>query len=254
MNYAFKDEDYTHTVDFTVGGNFIYPDYGIYSYKVRDINGTIILSEDNVSLPGKAEEATDGDVIPVDRAIITVPAEYNILSESELFNSRVIEVNFLYEGKAYTIRSSYRIINYCFFTASTKDVRDYYGFNEGELPDEDIDLTEVYLELVQKFGDTFVGCLKSTGVGNFRANRLMVLKGVVKVFPSVKLRVNQEENDGSSKFLRYLNKIDWDKFLQKALDEIEDLENNLTGEDTINYADYTPLYLGSVVDAITGEE
>jgi hypothetical protein len=68
------------------------------------------------------------------------------------------------------------------------------------------------------------------------------------------LRVNQEENDGSSKFLRYLNKIDWDALYADATAEMEELENNLSGEDTISYTDYTPFALGSVVDAITGEE
>jgi hypothetical protein len=91
-------------------------------------------------------------------------------------------------------------------------------------------------------------------VGTIRANRLITLYGVVQVFSSVRLRVNQEESDGSSKFLRYLNKINWDAFLDNVQAEIEELEANLSGDKNVSYTDYMPFYLGAVRDAITGEE
>ena len=83
---------------------------------------------------------------------------------------------------------------------------------------------------------------------------MITLYGVVQIFSSIRLRVNQEESDGSSKFLRYLNKINWDAFLEDVQAEIEELEANLSGEENISYTDYMPFYLGAVTDAITGEE
>lgn len=277
MDYVFKDEDLTMSVDIMVNGNFVYPDDNKYTYRLRSMDGTILFSSDEQDVdpeeppveelpeeptedvPETRNEEVDadtetGELIPTDRITIVIPKEYNTLEEESLFKTQLVEVNFLYKKKPYTIKKAYRITSFFYFSASPQDVRNYYGFNSGELSDEDIDLNEVYLQLVQEMGDTFTECLSSNGVGNIRANRLITLKGVVQVFPSVKLRVNQEESDGSSKFTRYLNKIDWDAFLDDVLAEIEELENNLTGEETITYTDYTPFVVGSVTDAITGEE
>lgn len=245
MRYAFADEDYVYSFDFKVDGDFASPDEGSYSYKVRKMDGTVLLEDD-----GFIEE----DAPVKDSSSIEIPAQYNMIEDGGLFDTRVVEISFYHDGKYFVIRDSYRIVEYYYFSATPKDVRDYYGLNVGELPDEDIDLVGIYLQLVQKFGDTFTSALQSAGQASFRANRLIVLKGVVQVFPSARLRVNQEENDGSSKFLRYLNKIDWDALLAAALAEIEDLENNLTGEETVTLADYNPFFLGAVTDAITGEE
>lgn len=270
MRYTFKNEDYLYSFDFKIGEDFVVPDNGAYSYKVRGVDGTILLSgevpasEPTVVPVGEPEVQTNESEVQEtentssedykDHGSFLIAAEYNTLSEGSLFESRIVEISFLYKEKPYMLRDSYRITDFYYFTASPKDVRDYYGLNAGELSDDDIDLNEVYLQLVQKHGDTFKDCLNSSGIANLRANRLIVLKGVVQVFSSVKLRVNQEENDGSSKFIRYLNKINWDDLLERALAEIEDLENNLTGEETVSYTDYNPFYLGAVTDAITGEE
>lgn len=274
MDYVFKDEDLTLAVDITVNGNFVYPDDNKYTYKIRSMDGTVLFSSEEQEVnPDESEtppeevpeegvekvvevkqDTETGEIIPIDRINILIPKEYNTLEDGKLFKSQLVEINFFYDKKPYTIKKAYRITSFFYFSATPQDVRNYYGFNSGELPDEDIDLNEVYLQLVQKLGTTFTDCLKSDGVGNIRANRLIVLKGVVQVYPSARLRVNQEENDGSSKFTRYLNKIDWDSFLSDVQAEIEELEENLTGEEAVTYTDYTPFVVGSVTDAITGEE
>jgi hypothetical protein len=253
MLYVFKDESVTIPVDFKFEGDFVSPDEGTYSFKLRSFTGDILYSEDALYV-GETGENESGEITLADSVNIEIPAEYNTLEDGKLFETRILEVSYNYLGKPYTIRNSYRVTNFFYFDATPQDVRNYYGLNSGELPDADIDLASSYFQLLQKHGNTFTECLSSGGVGNIRANRLIVLKTVLSVFSSVRLRVNQEENDGSSKFLRYLNKIDWDALYADATAEMEELENNLSGEDTISYTDYTPFALGSVVDAITGEE
>jgi hypothetical protein len=171
-----------------------------------------------------------------------------------LFDTKIIEVSYRYKNRPYTFQIPYRVCNFFFFEATPQDVRNYFGLNSGELPDEDVDLVSSYFQILQSQGSTFTDCLRNGGVGNIRANRLIVLKTVLSVFSSVRLRVNQEENDGSSKFLRYLNKIDWDALYANATAEIEELESNLSGEETVTYSDYMPFSLGTMTDAITGEE
>lgn len=251
MYYVTKDEEFTVAIDFKVMENYVYPDEGKYSYKLRKTDGTLLTSGEG-SLEQSEETELNEEPKVTDQVIITIPAEYNTKDEG-LFSTRLIELSFKYQGKYQSITTTYRIVDFYHFSATMQDVRDYYGVNSGELPDGAVDLVEVYLELLKKHGTTLTDCLNSSSIGNFRANRLITLKAVVKIFPSLKLRTNQEESDGSSKFIRYM-KFDWDDLLQSALDEISDLENNLSGEEETNYTSYTPLILGSVVDAITGSE
>lgn len=252
MQYTYRDETFIYAFDFQINGTFVYPDEGKFSYKVRAKDGTILVQGDT-QLDEQIYNNGEEEVISYpDSASIEIPAEFNTL-ESEYFDSRIVEISYFYNGKPQLIRDSYRITDFYYFSAKPKDVRDYFGLNSGELPDEDIDLNDVYFQLVKKHGDTFLDALNGGGVASIRANRLIVLKGVVQVFPSARLRVNQEENDGSSKFLRYLNKINWDDLLANALAEIEELESNLSGDETVSLASYSPFYLGAVTDAITGE-
>lgn len=254
MKYTYKDEDFWYGFDFKINGDFVVPDNGTYEYKIRDTSGNVLYSNTYSPEIGEDDEDESEEITSPDSGSFVVPAEYNTLGEGNLFDTRIVEIRFSVNDKPQIIKDSYRITDFYYFSATPKDVRDYYGLNSGELPDEDIDLVEVYLQLVQKHGDTFTNALKTAGVANIRANRLIVLKSVVQNFSSVRLRVNQEENDGSSKFIRYLNKIDWDALLARAQAELEDLENNLTGEENISYTDYVPFMLGAVTDAITGEE
>lgn len=254
MRYTYKDEDFVYDFDFKVNGNFVTPDGGTYEYKVRDTSGNILYSGSYSPEISKNDKKPEEVAPTPDSGSFVVPAAYNSLGEGNLFDTRIVEIRFSVNDKPQIIKDSYRITDFYYFSATPKDVRDYYGLNSGELPDEDIDLVEIYLQLVQKHGDTFTNALKTAGVANIRANRLIVLKSVVQNFSSVRLRVNQEENDGSSKFIRYLNKIDWDALLARAEAELEELENNLTGEENISYTDYAPFMLGAVTDAITGEE
>lgn len=252
MQYTYRDENFVYAFDFQINGTYVYPDNGEFTYKVRAKDGTILLQDDVRLAEQIYNDGEDEHISYPDSASFEIPAEYNTL-DSEYFDSRIVEISYFYNGKPQLIRDSYRITDFYYFTASPKDVRDYFGLNVGELPDEDIDLNDVYFQLVKKHGDTFLDALNGGGVGSIRANRLITLKGVVQVFPSARLRVNQEENDGSSKFLRYLNKINWDDLLANALAEIEDLESNLSGDETVSLSDYNPFYLGAVTDAITGE-
>lgn len=255
MRYAYKDEDFSFAIDFKVNGNFVVPDDNTYSYKLRSLKGEVLVEEDiDIVQTSPSYDNRTGEVIATDKAELVIPARYNSLSEGSMFNTNIIEISFKYEGKPCLIRDSYRIVNFFYFNANAEDVRNYYGLNSGELPDEAIDLNECYFKCIQKLGSVFTDCLNSGGLGSIRANRLITLYGVVQVFSSVRLRVNQEENDGSSKFLRYLNKINWDAFLEDVQAEIEELEANLSGEESISYTDYMPFYLGAVTDAITGEE
>lgn len=254
MWYVIANEDYTQCIDFKVNGNFVLPDNSLYSFKIRNTAGEVIYSKDNLTI-GTSPVANDintHEVLPVDCAMINIPAEFNTKEEGTQYESRILEVTFYVDGKPCVSKYNYRVIDYAFFEATPKDVREYYGLNEGELPDDAIDLINSYMLAWSTNGDKFIECLRAGGLASIRANRLITLYAAKDVYTSIRLRVNQEENDGSSKFIRYLNKIDWDKFLINLNSEITELELNLSGTEEFTRTEYSPFFLGAVTDAITG--
>lgn len=241
MDYAVVGEDYSLKVVFKVDDTFITPDNSTYTYKLRKSDGTI-LDTQTIIIPEDE---------PQDQDKIVIPSEFNTKESNELFAERIVEVSFTNKDEPVVFSFPYRITDYLTYTASTRDIREYYGLNEGELPDNAVDMKEIYIELAIEMGEIFTNSIKSHTRANFRANRLMVLTGAVKIFSSLRLRTNQEEGDGSSKFIRYM-KFDWDKLLSDAQKEIDDLKNNLTGEETTSQFSYTPFAFGEIDDIITG--
>lgn len=243
-DYLIENEDAILAMDLIHGGEFVVPDNSTYSYKVTNSSGEIIHQEEEAPV---AEDHKD-------RATIYIPAEANILAEGKLFEDRYIAVTFLYNGGQVRLRKSVRLIKEPYFTASVKDVRSIYGINEGELPDEDLDMTEVYLTMLAALGDDFSEALKSGDRSNFRANRAIALQAALDIFSSLRLRVAESEKSGTNTFLRNLRNIDWNALKAELENELAGLIEDITGEATAYVDNYSPIALGlRSPDAITGE-
>ena len=116
MRYAYKNEDFLYSVDFKVNGNFVMPDDNIYTYKIRNQKGEVLLNETvNIPETSPIDNKTE-EVIPVDRAELTIPAKFNTLSDGSMFNTIIVEINFKFEGKPYTLKDSYRVIDFFYFS------------------------------------------------------------------------------------------------------------------------------------------
>ncbi len=244
-DYLVENEEAIITIDLTHDGQFVTADNSLYSYKLTDNQGNTIVEEKDITIPAE---------LPQDKVAINIEAVNNVLNESSLFEDRYIIVKFLHNGGQVRIRKNYRLIKEPYFTASVKDVRDIYGINEGELPDEDLDITEVYLTMLSALGDDFSEALKSGSRANFRANRAIALQAALNIFTSLRLRVAESEKSGTNTFLRNLRNIDWAALRAELESELSGLVEDITGEATLYVDNYTPISLGlRSPDAITGE-
>lgn len=244
--YAIANEAITIPVDFILGGEFVTPDDYTYSYKLIDNKQTVLQSEENVIIP---EEGLK------DRALIKVEASSNNKLPEKVFEDRYIIITFTSGGNPVRIKSPYRIVDEYFYTASVQDVRNVFGINESELGDDEVDLVETYLEAQISLGEPFMEAILDSGKPNFRANRILVLRQALKVFPSLRLRIAESESSGTNSFLRNLKNIDWDELKSNLENELAALEEDLTGESEEVIDNYDPFYVGpQSPDVITGEE
>ena len=244
FEYLINNESALISVDLVQGGQYVTPDDSLFSFKIINSSNEIIYSQEAVSV---GEDTKD-------RAIINIPSEYNTLSEGALFEDRFVIVSFIYKAGQVRLKKAYRLINEPNFTTTVNDVRNIYGINEGELPDEDLDMTEIYLTMLAANGESFAEALKSNTRANFRANRAIALQAALNIFTSLRLRVAESEKSGTNTFLRNLRNIDWEALRAELENELTGLIEDITGE-AVNYVDnYSPIVLGSrSPDAITGE-
>lgn len=244
FEYLINNESALISVDLVQGGQYVTPDDSLFSFKIINSSNEIIYSQEAISV---GEDTKD-------RAIINIPSEYNTLSEGALFEDRFVIVSFMYKAGQVRLKKAYRLINEPNFTTTVNDVRNIYGINEGELPDEDLDMTEIYLTMLAANGESFAEALKSNTRANFRANRAIALQAALNIFTSLRLRVAESEKSGTNTFLRNLRNIDWEALRAELENELTGLIEDITGE-AVNYVDnYSPIVLGSrSPDAITGE-
>lgn len=244
FEYLINNESALISVDLVQGGQYVTPDDSLFSFKIINSSNEIIYNQEAISV---GEDTKD-------RAIINIPSEYNTLSEGALFEDRFVIVSFMYKAGQVRLKKAYRLINEPNFTTTVNDVRNIYGINEGELPDEDLDMTEIYLTMLAANGESFAEALKSNTRANFRANRAIALQAALNIFTSLRLRVAESEKSGTNTFLRNLRNIDWEALRAELENELTGLIEDITGE-AVNYVDnYSPIVLGSrSPDAITGE-
>lgn len=243
--YIISNEDSSIAVDFTCNGEFIVPDESLYSYKIINNSGVVIKSEEGLTTP---EEHGDWVSIPLS-------ADDNVLLGEELFEDRSVIVTYQYRGSTLRSKVLYRLIQEPYFTASVADVRNIFGINEGELSDDELDMTEVYLSMIGKLNEEFTEALKSGSRANFRANRAIALQAALDIFTSIRLRVAESEKSGTNTFLRNLKNIDWDSLKNQLEDELAGILEDITGESETYVDNYNPIVLGArSPDAITGEE
>jgi hypothetical protein len=244
-DYLIENEEAIITIDLVFDGQFVTADNSEYSYKVIDNQGNVINEETTVTIP---------DELPQDKVAIVIEAADNVLNDNSLFEDRYVIVKFLHNGGQVRLRKHLRLIREPYFTASVKDVRNIYGINAGELPDDDLDMTEVYLSMLAALGDSFSEALKSGGRANFRANRALALQAALGIFSSLRLRVAESEKSGTNTFLRNLRNISWDGLKAELENELSGLIEDITGDATLYVDNYSPISLGSrSPDAITGE-
>lgn len=181
--------DVTIPVNLTYNGQPAVPDAGTAVLYVSAPGGETLYTEALTTGP------TDVTVLA------TIPAEHNTITTS--FSRRVVRVTAQRGGIPFEAVTMYRLTPQILYTVQPKDVRSFLGVNEGELPDEDVDLSGAYLKLEFDIGrDKLVAALTSGEEAELRANDAILYSTVLEIIPSLANRVAQEETDGALSFKR----------------------------------------------------
>lgn len=227
--------DVTIPVNLTYNGQPAVPDAGTAVLYVSAPGGDVIFTQD----------LTTG---PTDVTILArIPAEHNQITTA--FSRRVVRISAERGGIPFEAVAMYRLTPQILYTVTPKDVRSFLGVNEGELPDDEVDLSGTYLNLEFDMGrDKLVAALTSGDQAELRANEAILYKTVLDVIPSLANRVAVEETDGALSFKRNARK-DFAELKKSAEDR---LSAALAVINPVNDPGYSILITTTDADPITG--
>lgn len=199
-------KDVTLPVSLTYNGQPAVPDIGTAVLSVTAPTGEILYTKDLTT------GATDVVVV------VTVPAEHNQISTA--FSRRIVRISAERGGIPFDSVTMYRLVPTILYTVRPADVRAFLGINEGELPDEDVDLAAAHLNLEFEISRaTMSAALVSGDVTEMRANEAILYRAALDIIPSLANRVAQEESDGALTFRRNTRK-DFSELKKAAEDRL----------------------------------
>jgi len=163
--------------------------------------GTAVLS---VRAPDGTELRTETLTIgPADHLVtVTIEAIHNQITTP--FSRRIVAVSGLCGGLPFETKVMYRLLPAILYTVQPEDVRRFIGINEGELPNEDVDLAAAMLALeFEVTRERLSTALVSGTQDELRANEAILYRTVLDIIPSLANRVALEESDGALTFRRH---------------------------------------------------
>lgn len=222
---------------FLDGRDTFIPDTNSVHYTLRDNAGAIVSGHDNV-LVTLGPTAVSAD--------ITVTGSLNIISGS--LERRTVTVTATRSGKYWVQTQGYFITQWMNTWITPKDVRDYLGVNEDELPDDDLDLVTAYLSVKDELESTLETALASGTIDAIKANNAIKYRMAQDALPGLALRIAQSETNGTLAFTR-LAKLDLEKLAAETAKRYGEIVSELGGDPT---SDRTWLTFSTDVDPFTG--
>lgn len=152
-----------------------------------------------------------GELLVEDAAVVTGPTAVQVqivtpaqTDERELrFEKRTMIVRWTVGGVPFQQRITYRLTAFLNHTITAEQVRSYLGVKERDLADSEIDVIGAYIEAETLLTAELLDItLAQGGIEERRANDVILYLAVLRVIPSLKLRVAQEEREGSIGLVR----------------------------------------------------
>lgn len=192
MKTFLASEDTTVAVPLTRNGEPFVPDNSQIFWELRGHDGAILSPK--TALNG-IEDST---------ALIVVGAVHAEITPGRNLEKRTLIVTGAAEGRPFDIRHGYRIAGFLNHSSTEADVRKFIGVDEGELPDDDIDITAAYFDVADTAGfDVLATALAGDDKTDRAANRAIVAQAVINLLPSLPARVSKKESDGTSEAERF---------------------------------------------------
>lgn len=237
-------EDIELVVPFLVEGEPVIPAVGSVTWTLRDNAGAKV-----TGYIDKAETTTNLST----EVALTIDAADTTIDPDARFEKRTVQIKATVGGRAYTDQITFRIAEFVNMTAKPDDVRAFIGVGPSELPDRDIDLFSAFIDseeavdAVGASGDFLTALAAGTRV-ELQANRMIMLRSVLAVLPSLGQRILQRHTDGSIGTTRH--KLDLTAIAAQARGELASAMDLVTGRAT----SAVPLLIfGLDTDVITGQ-
>lgn len=233
--YRLAGNAHSFLVQFRNRGEPAIPDQGSVTYTLRGHDGAL--------LAGHAAVPVETGALAVE-TVITVPADQNLIAGS--LERRSITVNWTFKSAPKETRLSYWLHAWLNFSTTPADVRKYIGANESELPDDDIDLVEAYIEVAKMV--TVEALVSKLQTDPLQAENALLAYAVLSVIPSLKSRMAQEQADGVLSFTRP-DLRNFDELRVEARSMLDNFVLNTAGQ---SLGDTPLLAFGTRPDVITG--
>lgn len=246
---VFNSKKTTIVIDITSDGDYSQlEDEDVIEYSLYDLNGDIVYGIDSLSL-----DPSDFD--DKSKIAIEIPAEANVIGEGGEFANRLLIVNYTVAGISKEKRTSYRIVPFVPYVCNKDDVRNTLGVSSTVIEDDMVDLYKSYLKSKSLFDDeSFLDeCLKSSGLKNIQANRIIVINAALSFRSSLMLMTPKIESDSVVSQTRFtMSAEDFEKLFDNLNGELQDLISELLDEDVED--SYSPelFIVGDLTDTFTG--
>lgn len=230
-------------VDFEAPQGLVIPDVGSVTYGLYDGAG----------VPLAIAQALTPEADATGVSIVINPI-FNVIAPGRQFERRTVLVNWTANGRGYSARQSYRVIELPNYGVVAADVRNYLALNEDELRDDEVDLFSAYLVLAGRVGpDLLDAALTSGTLAELRASRAVMLTAATALFPSLRYRIAQAKTDGTLKFERLKDASAFDGLVAATADELRQITQDISGDTSAN--DVLPVILTTStisIDPVTG--
>lgn len=223
---------------FLDGRDTFIPDASSVTYTIRDNAGSPIVGY--VDLPVTTGPTTVSITVAVPGALNEITGK---------LERRTVTVKATKGGKYWSQTQGYFISQWLNTWVTPKDVRDYLGVNEDELPDDDLNLVTAYLAVEAELGSSIlVTALASSTIDTVKANNAIMYRMAQDVLPGLAYRIAQTETNGTLAFTR-LAKLDLDKLVAETAKRYGEIISELGGALT---ADRTWVMFSTDPDPFTG--
>ena len=241
LSWVIAGSDLTYKVDFFAGGALVTPDPGSVYLTIRDNAGL-----------GIAPYIHQAQVVTGTQLDLTIPGLVNTPVVPGTLETRFVIVEFLYQGRPYAVRQTYRLTPFIPFSADEATVRKHLGMMPEELEDFEIDLYQAYYELLTRV--TALGTILQSGaVSALRANDALAIQAALLIITSLVARYAQRTASADSEFTR-ATKFDPEQLVADLQARLDDLVNELTAADpTAVTSPVLFIVTTRTTDPVTGE-
>lgn len=167
------------------------------------------------------------------------------------FEKRTLVLSWTTGGAPFSQRIIYRLTAFLNHTVTPDQVRSYLGIAAKDLSDADIDIVSAYLEAEERLTAELLDIsLASGGLVEQRANDVILYLAVLRLMPSLQMRVAQEETNGTIGFKRPQIKS-FEDLRATTEDRLQDAISTITVSTGVS--DWNLIAATTPTDPITGE-